>query len=104
MVDQFITKKHVVAQSRVVSVWTPHPVSVGVGCQVANEVLMKLQAIVNGTPEIAKNTLVESIMGLPRIMHMKTYLLNYISDIQMGEGQVLESTIKVVVVAGVGHT
>jgi hypothetical protein len=51
--------------------------------------------------EIAKNTLHESIVRLPRIMHEQTDLLNNVCDVWASEGEILESTYETTIMSGV---
>jgi hypothetical protein len=64
---------------------------------------VKEQAIVHSAAEVAEEALEGSEVGLPRIMHMKAQLLNCISDVRSSEGEVLQSTSKTPVRAGICH-
>jgi hypothetical protein len=45
----------------------------------------------HGALEVSEDTLDNSEMGLTRIMHVKTHLLDCIGDVRPGEGKLLES-------------
>lgn len=63
---------------------------------------MKLKAKVEGSLHIAKNALDESEMWLLRSVHVKAYLLDYISDVRACRGEVLEGTDQTPIVGWVG--
>jgi hypothetical protein len=86
------------------SVRTSGPVSVSVDNHLSGGgPPVKEQAIAHSAAEVAEETLEDSKVGLPRIMHMKAQLLNRISDVRSSEGEVLESTSKTTVRGGIRH-
>ena len=64
---------------------------------------MKNQAEANSATDVAEETLQCSKVRLPRIMHVKTNLLNGIGEIRPGEGEVLQGTGEAPVGSRISH-
>jgi hypothetical protein len=58
-------------------------------------------AVVDRAAEVAEESLESSEVRLAGIMHVKTDLLNDISDVRPGEGEVLKGTSKTPISSGI---
>ncbi|CAN6182646.1 unnamed protein product [Urochloa humidicola] len=90
--DKVAPKKDGVARGRATSVRTASPVSIRVDNQLGGGRPVKSKPVVNSAPEVAQEPLHSSEMRLPRIMHVKTDLLNSIGDIWPSESEVQQSS------------
>jgi hypothetical protein len=70
---------------------TSRPISVSVDDELVHRGTTKKKAMVKGALEVAEDVLRNSEMGLMRVVHVKTHLLDCIGDVRLGEGVVLES-------------
>ena len=91
------------AGSGAASVRAASPVSVSVDHQLRGGRAVKNQAEANSATDVVEETLQCSKVRLPRIMHVKTDLLNGIGEIRPGEGQVLQGTGKALVGSRISH-
>jgi hypothetical protein len=57
-----------------------------------------------GALKIAKDPLGSDKVSLSRIMHMKAYLLDGVSNVRPSEGEVLEGTHKAAISSGISNT
>jgi hypothetical protein len=90
--DQIVTQEHPVARRGATSVGTTSPVSIRIDCQVIRRGPVEMKTQVQGPLNIAQDALHGSEMWLLRVMHMKTYLLDCISNVRTGESEILQST------------
>jgi hypothetical protein len=84
-------QEHRVAQSGSASVGTTDPVSISVVDEVQHRVSMKKQAMVEGALEVPKDALRGHETWLTRVMHVEVHLLDCVSNVEPGEGEVLGS-------------
>jgi hypothetical protein len=93
--------KNAIARCGMPDIGTTGSISIRVSHETRHWRTMQLKTIVECALEIAKNTLYEGTVRLPRIMHEKTDLLNSICNICPGEGEILKSTCKTMIMSGV---
>lgn len=96
-----VVEEDVITRSRLAGVRTADPVDVGVGSEYVGRGTVQVETMINGTIEVTEYPLNQVKVWFPRIMHMKTHLLDGISDIWAGERHVLEHTGQTVVLCGV---
>ena len=63
-----------------------------------------MESQVQSPSDVTHDTLQSGEMRLPRIMHMKAYLLYIIGDVQLGKGEALQSTSETLECYGISHT
>jgi hypothetical protein len=74
------------------SVWTTSPVSVRIDDEVRATRMTQKKTVVWRPLKIAQDALHGRQMGLPRVVHVQTYLLHDIGDVGPCECQVLQSS------------
>jgi len=99
---QVATQKDGVARGGAPSVRTPGPVGVNVDDELGGgRASVKEETEVDSAAEVAKDPLESNEVWLLGIMHMETYLLNCIGDVQPDEGEVLKCTRETPICSGV---
>ena len=88
--DEIVTKEGSIDGSRLASVRAASPISVQVDHKIRLSRRTQQESQVQSASNISQNLLESGQMRLPRIMHMKTDLLDSICDVWTGEGQVLQ--------------
>lgn len=87
--DQVVPEKNSIARSGFASIRTTRPISIRVGDQVKLGRTLDVQAKIKSAAYVPKNALESSKVRLPRIVHVKTDLLNCIRDVWPSEGEIL---------------
>jgi hypothetical protein len=99
--DETITIVDIVTRRRSTRVRTARPIKIRVGCQGGRGRSTKLQAEVQGTPNVPENTLHKSKVRHAISMHVKAYQLNYIGYVRTSECKILKSPCKTPVICSI---
>ena len=91
-VDQVVPEKYRITRCGFVSIWTACPICVRVHSQLTLQRRPEKKSQVHCASNVAQDTLQGSKVRLTRIMHVQANLLNGISDIRPGEGEILQGT------------
>jgi hypothetical protein len=86
-----------------VSVRTTRSISISVGNELGCRYETKKQAMVKGVPEVAEDALHHFEVGLTRVVHVKTHLVDCVIDVRLSEGEVLKDLYQAVVGSQVAH-
>jgi hypothetical protein len=95
--DKVVIQEHHVARSGPASVGTTNPVNVSVDDVFRRRGVTKKQVVIEGALEVVEDALCGSEMLLMRVVHVKAHLLDCVTNVKPGEGELLESLGQVTV-------
>jgi hypothetical protein len=88
---EVVTQEHRISRSEPMSVRTTDPVSISVDDKVRRRGMTKKQTVVEGALEVPKDALHNREIRLTWVVHIEAHLLDRVSNVRPGEGEVLES-------------
>jgi hypothetical protein len=101
--NKVVTKKNCIAGCGLASIGTTSPIGIRIDHQLMLCGGTKNQAEMESTTNISEDALEGGQMGFSRIMHVKTHLLDCISNIRTSEGQILKCSCQAPKISGVSN-
>jgi hypothetical protein len=90
--DEVVAKKHSIARGGLARIWTTGPISISIDHRIQSGGWSQQETQIKSALEIAQDALQCHQVRFPGNMHVKTDLLDSISNIWPGESQVLQGT------------
>lgn len=87
--NDVVTQEYSVARGGPMRIWTACPISIRIGDELNRLGALNAKSVVDGATYIPQNPFESGKMRLPRIMHMKTDLLDSIRNIRPSESKIL---------------
>lgn len=101
--DQVVTRENNIACSGLTSVRTTRPISIRVNSEGVWNSSREKKPMIKSVLKRPKNTLYQSQMRFPRIMHIETNLLHRVGNVRTGERQILQGSSQTVIVSRIRH-